>query len=149
MPSPGRTYTITVNDADLTKIEDFLDWAAPLVSEQSNSPSDARQRAVRVLREQLEAQRPRNRVRERAEAVKAIQGVADSYFERAEAAKDHELRRSWTNDGADVRYIAECLAANTSAMDVQAKRATASLDTCVREEIPRCAWRFVGLRALR
>lgn len=49
-------------------------------------------------------------------------------------------------DRSDLIRIADLLATGDL---VAAKRATANLDTAVRDEIPREAWPFVGLRAIR
>lgn len=65
--------------------------------------------------------------------------AADAIREVASEISDREDRH-------DLRRIADLLAAGDL---VAAKRATANLDTAVRDEIPREAWPFVGLRAIR
>jgi len=135
MPSPGRVYTISLNEAQVVELEEFLQSA------------DDGENIIKVLREQVATQRPDTIKRQRRDAVKAIRAVADGYEARARSISrgDPRMRKSLRDDASDLTFIADFLECEE---DQTAREAMIRLDTAVREDIPRCAWPFLGIRPL-
>jgi len=143
MPSPGRIFTVSISENNLASVEQFLDWAEPLVSDRSNNPNPEYVRVIQILRTQIESQRPRDRKAEREKAVQALRDLAAEYSAKACSRKDPALRKCARDDQSDIEFIADYLSCEEDALAAAAMR---NLDTSVREEIPRVAWRFLGIR---
>lgn len=84
----------------------------------------------------------------RGQAADAIMEASEFRRERARRYRETDpgMAKMFDDDAEDLRHIARQV---RQGLTVAAVNATAMLDTAVREDIPECAWPFVGLRPLR
>lgn len=104
------------------------------------------QAVILKVYDEVRARQPHVEAVTRKQAVKALRSVAADYIEQSRTRKDAMMKKSARDDASDVAYIADLVESN---QDDAAKTATAQLDTAVREEMPREAFRFIGLRSIR
>jgi hypothetical protein len=141
MPSLRKTLTV-----DLTpeEVEIFVSNMDHLIQCFQMEPDVVK--IFRKVYKEAKALQPHDEALDRARAVNALRSTVSDYMERSRKWTDPEMKKSARDDASDIAYIADLVEARE---DAHAKSKTADLDTAVRDEIPKEAYRFVGLRSLR
>ena len=134
-----RNFTARATKADPI---DQADWSVMIVDEDgefvdaycaNGTPGEALDKAIEKFCQWL--------------ASEAIAGAAlERAAREADWPDDPEMQKMLRDDADDLRHIARQV---SQGFISEAMTATANLDTAVREDIPECAYPYVGLRSLR